>query len=90
MASENPISVMLTIDVTSPYADLFKKFCGEYPLGPGKLFFVNCSSAISEGGFLRITVKSGENFEKESSFRVPIQSVLFINDVASDPKKVGF
>ncbi len=67
----NPLNVILTVDTNSPYTALFGKFCGEFPVGALKLMYMNCTSAVSEGAYLRVTVAPEKDGAKEWTGRDP-------------------
>jgi hypothetical protein len=89
---KNVYTVFLSLDINSPQAAMFKRFCGEYPVPQAqqKLLFLQCSAAVSEGAYLRVTVSPGPNQGQEWTGRIPHQYVLLITDGPLTEKKLGF
>jgi len=89
---KNAYTVILSLDIDSPQAALFEKFCAEILVQPGqkKLLALQCSAAVSEGAYLRVTVPPGSNQGQEWNGRIPHQYVLLITDGPLEEKKVGF
>lgn len=89
----NPIVVFLSIDPSLPQASFFKAFCkltvpsleGQPPLS-----FFRCSTAVSEGSFLRVEMM-GSNHNPVWAARIPSQYVLFVQDTPwPESKKIGY